>query len=87
MHDIGVVHECFQWEINSVSLGGPFWCPIDCAKNKTDIKKLNPKIKVGWRGPAIKLSDAKKLPKYVVHYDTWWDDYLPWRTHDFLKIK
>lgn len=50
------------------------------------IKDLNPKIKVGWRGPAIKLSDAKKyLPNHVVHYDTWWDDYLPYRQHDLLE--
>lgn len=104
MHDVGVVQECFEWEINSKSIGGPFWCSINCISKpckikpgrtscemKTEhadyqtIKDLDPKTKVGWRGPAIKLEDAKKLPKNVVHYDTWWDDYMPFRTHDFLK--
>lgn len=83
--DIGVVRSCFEWEINSTSINGLFWSPIN--HNKTDIKKLNPLTKIGWRGPAIRLSDAKKyLPKSVTHYDTWWDDYLSYRNDNFLKM-
>lgn len=51
-----------------------------------DIKKLDPKIKVGWRGPAIRLTDAKQyLPKTVKHYDNWWNDYSPFRYRDYLN--
>ena len=85
MYDVGVIHDPFTWEINSKSIGGSFWCPIDCAKKDVDIMKLNPRTKVGWRGPAIRKVDAKYLPKNVVHYDTWWDDYMPFRYQDFLK--
>ena len=60
-----------------------FWIPIP--KNK-DIKKLDPRIKVGWRGPAINKEDIKHLPKNVTHYGTWWDDYMPFRTHNFLDL-
>lgn len=86
MHDIKLVHECFQWEINLKSIGyGWFWGPI---LKGVKIKKLDPKIKVGWRGPAIRLDDAKKyLPKLVTHYDTWWDDYAPNRYHNYLKVE
>lgn len=45
------------------------------------------KTKVGWRGPAINCKDASALPEYVVHYDTWWNDYVPFKHADFLKIK
>lgn len=52
-----------------------------------DIKKLNPKTKVGWRGPAISLKDAKKfMPSKVTHYGNWWNDYLSFKTHNFLKV-
>ena len=51
----------------------------------TQRKKLDPRIKVGWRGPAIKMSDLNKMPKKYRHYDTWWDDYLPNRKHNYLK--
>lgn len=80
--------QSFQWEINRYSLKEKkprfFWGPIPKGMNP---RKLNPKIKVGWRGPAIDMKDTKYLPKYFIHYDTWWDDYLPFRTHNFLKIK
>lgn len=106
MHDIGVVHAPFIWEINRKAIGDNiFWGPIEgcndmCGKsnksvkksiNKSDKKpidiyKLDKNIKVGWRGPAILMSDAKKyLPKHVVHYDTWWDDYLPFKEHNLSK--
>src|SRR3972149_594221 len=77
--------ECFEWEINLASIGANyFWGPVP--KN-IHLNKLDSKIKVGWRGPAIKFSDIKYLPKYFIHYDTWWDDYLPYRYNDYLKVK
>lgn len=93
LEDAGVISN-FQWEINYKSLGEkyPFWCPLncneECGKQHIDINKLNPKIKVGWRGPSVNLSVAEKhLPKYVVHYDDWWNDSAPFRHDDFLKTK
>lgn len=90
--DIGVVHDPFTWEINLKALGSEwFWGPMDgnsCKKiTDKEIKKLPKNLKVGWRGPAIDVKDAKYLPKDFVHYGTWWDDYMPFRTHNFLKIK
>lgn len=84
MKDVGALAP-FTWEINKAALGAKmFWGPIDgCNSPKTDNKiniyKLNKNIKVGWRGPAILMSDAKHLPNHVTHYDTWWDDYLPYK--------
>ena len=79
MHEIGVVHSDFQWEINLKSIGyESFWGPIP--KDMT-VNDLDPEVKVGWRGPAIRLTDAQRLPKHVTHYDTWWDDYMPFRRH------
>jgi hypothetical protein len=72
----------FEWEINLHGIGKDmFWGPIPKGYKYNEI---NPKIKVGWRGPAIKLEDAKNLPDHFVYYDTWWDDYVPYRTHNFL---
>ena len=51
------------------------------------LKKLNKNILVGWRGPAILKSDAKKLPKKITYYDTWYDDYAPYKYHDWLNKK
>jgi hypothetical protein len=79
-----VVHPCFTWEINETPYGGTFWNVTNCSS----ISKLNPRTKVGWRGPAITLENAQKhLPKTVTHYDTWWDDYMVWRYMDFLNMK
>lgn len=84
LYEIGHIKIDFEWEINLASLGSDtFWGirPSDIA-----LEDLNPRIKVGWRGPAIRLGDVrKKMPKYVTHYDNWWNDYLPFRKHDFLK--
>lgn len=82
--DNGVVLAPFEWEINMGALKSNwYWGPCDC-----DISKLNKKIKVGWRGCAIKVSDAKKyMPNKVVHYGTWWDDYGVIRYHDLLRLK
>lgn len=91
--DVLGYEECFEWEINfSPTLVNSlntkekpiFWSPIP---NDISYKDLNPKTKVGWRGPSIDKKDAKYLPKYFKHYGTWWDDYQPFRTHDFLKIE
>ncbi len=88
MHVAAVVFDSFQWEINLKTIGGPFWGPIDCDKDDVDWRKLDPRTKVGWRGPAIKLSDANKfLPKKVTHYGTWWDDYMPFRYDNFLEVE
>ena len=81
--DVGVVDKDFTWEVNLQAVnGGIFWGPLS---EGVSWKKLDPSIKVGWRGPAIDLKNANKLPKRFRHYDTWWDDYLPFRTHNFSK--
>lgn len=80
--DLGEVIENFTWQINLSSLGfNDFWGPIP---RDLTIENLDTRIKVGWRGPAITREDAQKMPKFVTHYDNWWNDYLPFRTHDFL---
>ena len=69
------------------------WCDsyFDKKKGEKDkkpirIQDLDPNIKVGWRGPSIRLSDAEKyLPDRVVHYDTWWDDYMPFKESDLTN--
>ncbi|VBB18431.1 hypothetical protein YASMINEVIRUS_894, partial [Yasminevirus sp. GU-2018] len=95
MYDVGVVHAPFTWELNLRALDrkAPFWGPIDgCGKgvknsdHRVDINNLDPEVKVGWRGPAIRMTDAKNnLPDYVVHYGTWWDDYMPFKSHNVSK--
>lgn len=92
--DIGVVLDNFTWEINLAALGlGYFWGPISTLQKisktkKFTVDKLDPNILVGWRGPCIKLSDAEKyLPSTVKHYNTWWDDYMPFRYTDMLRKK
>jgi len=81
MHDIGVIHAPFTWEINTPQM---FW---DVLNDDADIRKLNPRTKVGWRGPCINMMDAKHLPKTVTYYDTWWNEYVPYRHRNFLKVK
>ena len=88
--EIGVIHNPFVWEINAKALGknNYFWCPICSANGVTKnnyLEKLDKNIYVGWRGPAIKSSNTKYLPKRVTHYDTWWDDYAPLRYNNYLK--
>lgn len=79
--DVGVIHDPFQWQINLYGIGeNVFWGPIP---KDYPIDKIDARVKVGWRGPAIRMEDAEKLPSYFVHYGTWWDDYLPFRTHNF----
>ena len=97
MYDIGVVHAPFIWEVNLEALGEKtFWGPIDfdkCAgcpkkdksKKQINIYEMDKNIKVGWRGPAVLMSNAKKyLPNLVVHYDTWWDDYMPFNKNSLI---
>ena len=78
-----VTHDPFEWEINKIALGDNnwFWGPIP---DDISMESLNPKIKVGWRGPSIDMKDAKNLPKYVVHYGDCTNDYSPWLTGNML---
>ena len=89
------VHAPFTWEINRAAVGdknfwGPFnYCERGCGKeSKLQVSDLDPKILVGWRGPSIRMSDAKKyLPQYAVKYDTWWDDGVIHKYKDYLHKK
>jgi len=99
----GVIHAPFEWEINRAAVGDNyFWGPLsECNRKPTECNRkptekispmnpddLDPNILVGWRGPAIRMSDAlKHLPKYAVKYDTWWDDYVVFKYTDFLHKK
>ena len=38
-------------------------------------------------GPTINATYAKYLPKHIVYYDTWRDDYGVWVTNNFLETK
>jgi len=79
------VHKDMKWEININSLGSDlFW---DRIPSGTDIYQLDPKIKVGSRGPVVRKLDVAHFPETVCHYETWWDDYMPFKYHDFLKLK
>lgn len=93
-HDIDVVHSPFNWEINLAAVKSPcghdwFFGPLTgcdfCKNERIDPKNLDDRILLGWRGPCIRKSDAKNLPKYVVHYNNWWNDCVPLRYHDYLK--
>lgn len=96
MYEIGVVHEPFTWELNQERIGGPFWGPIvknddGCCTSEDeglpiDYTKLDPNTKVGWRGPAIAMSDVEKLPRTFRHYGTWWNDYAPWLQSDMTNL-
>ncbi len=77
----------WTWEVNAVSLGGSFWSPLKSITKRPDWEKLDPQIKVGFRGPSINKQDAEHLPKLVKHYDNWWNDYSPFRTQDFMNVK
>ncbi len=88
--NIEVVHEDFTWQVNLEAikdkLEGKSMCKSmfwGCIPESMTYKELPLGLKVGWRGPAIKLKDADKLPSKYRHYDTWWDDYLPNRIHDY----
>ncbi len=81
-------YEDFEWEINLAALGSKlFWGPLFAYEHaiKKEYSDLNPKIKVGWRGPAIRVSEANFLPEKVTHYDTWFDDFAPYQYKIFLK--
>uniref|UniRef100_A0A6C0CAL7 Uncharacterized protein n=1 Tax=viral metagenome TaxID=1070528 RepID=A0A6C0CAL7_9ZZZZ len=83
MYEMGIVHAPFTWELNH-GCGGCFWGPLN---EEDDISKLNPRTKVGWRGPCIDAKDAKFLPKTITFYDTWWNEYCPYRYDNYLKVK
>jgi hypothetical protein len=77
--DDDIDNDNFEWEINLAPLGyESYWGPIP---ENMPASQLDPNIKVGWRGPAMKLDNAKKLPLNYTHYDTWWDDYTPIRNN------
>lgn len=83
--DIDVVHAPFTWEINGEPYDGLFWMPTHVLSEKYKEKDLDKKTKIGWRGPAILVDDAKKyLPRQIKHYDTWWDDCLVFKRSNFL---
>lgn len=73
----------FTWELNSAALGNKsFWSRVKLTKN------INGQINVGWKGSAIRLSDAKKhIPSKITHYGTYWDDYGMFRYRDYLNLK
>ena len=88
----------FEWEINTASLidgcfidsdtnqpiqGSCFWGPI---LDNINIKDLNPKTKVGWRGPAIDQKYLPYLHQQVVIYNNSENDYAPFMYNDFLSI-
>lgn len=92
----------FEWELNVGSLGRKyFWGPYNnclttCNKEceqkcnpvtSEQLKDINKEILVGWRGPAILKSNINKLPKKVTQYDTWYDDYAPYKYNDWLHKK
>jgi len=95
-HNGELIHSPFRWEINLGAVKSKcrhdwFWGPLSgcdfCKNSSIDPKNLDNGILVGWRGSCIRKSDAKNLPKRVVHYNTWWDDYVPFRYHNYLKKK
>ena len=75
--------ENWEWEING-GCNGMYWGTIGGGYKKG---KLNPKTKVGWRGPCIDLEDAKNLPKFVTSYGGTWSDTFLTRQPDFLKVE
>ena len=54
--------------------------------NQIDISKLDQRILVGWRGPAVRMDYAKKhMPRYVTKYDRY--DYPSFRYTNYLTKK
>jgi hypothetical protein len=89
--DFGVVHAPFRWEINVAALGDKkyTWSPLtggDCQRD-IDFQSLDPRILVGWRGPCIRKTNLKHLPKKIRLYDNWWDDYGTKKYRDWLHKK
>jgi hypothetical protein len=78
-HDAGTIMP-FEWELNMKAISDKeyFWGP---KPSKLDISKIDPNVRVGWRGPSITLKDSFKLPLKVKHYGNWWNDYSPFRKH------
>lgn len=83
--DLNITRQNFTWELNALDSEELFWGPIS---DNYDISKYDPEIKIGWRGPAIKVTDAiKYMPRTITHYGTWYDDYLSFKYTDYLKMK
>ncbi len=89
LRKFNIVYAPFHWELNRTAIRDDkySWAPIPIEQYEKDnkikdnvlnIHDLDKNIFVGWRGPSIKLTDCKNLPKYVVKYGTSWDDDLWW---------
>lgn len=90
----GYTDKDFTWEINGPAIGSDlFWRPINgCSSCGTpDVcgpDDISDGVFVGWRGPCIRKADALMyLPRVVRHYDTWYDDYVPYRYHNYLTME
>lgn len=96
--EIALLKENFTWEINGKAIGLKwFWTSIDdeqkprrgriTAEDTINQDDIPDNVPVGWRGPAIRKREAKFLPKTVVHYGTWYDDYAPYRYDNLVEMK
>lgn len=95
--EVGNEWDPFVWEVNLAALHGHddlFWGPLggDCdnsckrSKKKIDIDALDPRIKVGWRGPSISLEHQNQLPKTFTYYHDALNDYVPWLKKDLTDF-
>jgi hypothetical protein len=100
--DCDVTYHDWTWGIN-VTQWDPegYWAPLDvglCAQCgdtqpeylkgfKEEPSKIPGDTKVGWRGPAILMSDVYHMPHIFTHYDTYVDDYFVKRNRDLSSFK
>ena len=85
------MNEDFTWEVNGYAVGTKiFWRPLNDSNCGPDLNESNvlDAVPIGWRGPCIRKSDALTyLPRSVTHYDTWYDDYVPYRYSNYLTME
>lgn len=102
LHHVGgidIKKEDWTWEIN-ITQWEPhgYWSPLDdgcCGQEQSDYlkeflkdpSKIPGNTKVGWRGPAILMSDISNMPHMYTHYDTCDDDYFIKRNRDLSSFK
>lgn len=81
----GEVNDQFQWELNRARAVRPgYWGPLQKNESWSD---FHPNTHVGWRGPAVRVSDLKKLKlKYMKHYGNYWNDYGVVREYDLTEF-
>ena len=91
--DIADRPDDFVWEVNGYAIGADiFWRPLDgrwsCGgPNLCEQDAVPDAVPIGWRGPCIRKSNALKyLPRSVMHYDTWYDNYVPFRYSNYLTM-